>query len=86
MPDSDEVTSIPAAAEAGIGRTPVALAQTVHELHESLLASRHRARQRLLTLQDIERRHHSTPLTELVALAVGGALLESHHGSEDVPQ
>lgn len=63
---------------------PVALDETVHELLVSLLTSRHRARQRLLTIADIERRHHNTPLADLVALAVDGALHHPISDREDV--
>lgn len=62
----------------------VALARTVHGLHESVLASRRRVRQRLLTIQHIEGTHHGTPLGQLAALAVSGALQDLAPDREDV--
>lgn len=53
---------------------PFALAETMHDLYESMLATRSRARQRLLTIQDIEQWHRDLPLAELAELAVNGAL------------
>jgi hypothetical protein len=58
----------------------------VGELYESLLCSRHRARRRLQTIQDIEQRHRDTPLIDLVDLAVTGALHPPAPDRDDVQQ
>ena len=67
------------------GTTATAHGPTEHELYGSLLAARHRARQRLLMIQEIERQHRDVPLADLAALAVSGALHHlTHHHAEDV--
>ena len=55
-------------------------------LYESLMSSRRSARQRLRTMQDIERRHRHTPLNDLVDLAVTGALDRPAPDRDDVQQ
>jgi hypothetical protein len=58
----------------------------VDELYESVMFSRRRARHRLQTMQDIERRHRHTPLTDLVDLAVTEALRPAAPDRDDVQQ
>ena len=58
----------------------------VGELYESLMSSRRSARHRLQTMQDIERQHRHTPLTDLVDLAVTGALDRPAPDRDDVQQ
>ena len=65
---------------------PFASTTAVGELYESLLSSRRSARQRLQTMQDIERQHRHTPLTDLVNLAVTGALDRPAPDRDDVHQ
>jgi hypothetical protein len=65
---------------------PLASTTAVGELYESLLSSRSSARQRLQTIQDIEQRHRHTPLTDLVDLAVTGALRPAAPDRDDVLQ
>ena len=65
---------------------PLASASAVGELYESVLSSRRRARQRLQTVEEIEQRHRDTPLTDLVDLAVTGALRQAAPDRDDVQQ
>ena len=65
---------------------PQVSTSAVGELYESLLSSRRRARQRLQTVQQIEQWHRDTPLTDLVDLAVTGALRQAAHDRDDAQQ
>ena len=75
--------------EPGLVSSPPPLAPrsiAVDELYRSLLSSREQARQRLQTLQDIERRHRHTPLADLVQLATAGDLHLPDASRDDVTQ
>jgi hypothetical protein len=58
----------------------------VDDLYRSLLSSREQARQRLQTMEDIERRHRHTPLADLVELATAGDLHLRDTSRDDVMQ
>jgi hypothetical protein len=65
---------------------PFASTTSVGELYESLMSSRRRARERLLAMRDIERRHRDMPLVDLADLAVTGALQRPAPDRDDVHQ